>query len=232
MTVRERAIDVLADLRPQPYGTGHPSNIVDPIVEPMWSGMRILAAIDGSDVRMQDVDGDHVDERADVAEALTRSIRADAAIIDGYLTKETARDTVGVDPGLEEVPSMGRFMTQSFFGTRRNTTREVAKRVEQVERASQFRPEDEVAFVAADLLWLDGEPLFDIPLLERKRVLETILVESELIRLGVFVRLPIDPWVATWRALGFVGLSFRAANSRYHPGEPRKEWTTSWMPRR
>ena len=232
MTVRERAIDRLAGLRPQPWGSTHPSRIRDPIVEPLWTGVRVLAAVEGSEVRLQDGAGMAVDARPDVAAALAGAIRADSTIVDGYLTKETARDGTGADPALERAPSMGKFLTQSFFGSRRNRAQEATDRAEQVREATTFEEDDEIGFVAVDLLWLDGEPLLDVPLLERKRLLETVIAESDLVRVGVFVRPPIDTWVASWRALGFVGLSFRAANSRYHPGEKHKDWTTVWMPQR
>jgi ATP-dependent DNA ligase len=232
VTVSERALDVLAGLRPQAFGTTHPSNIKDPIVEPMWSGIRVLAAIDGRSVRLQDGDGEELEGRPDVVEALADAIRAEGVVVDGYLTKDTSREVVGVDPGLEDVPTMGRFMTQSLFGTRRSRSQEVAQHIEQIREGAAFDDQDDLGFVAVDLLWLDGESITDVPLLERKRLLETVVAESELIRLGIFVRVPIDTWVASWRAMGFLGMSFRAANSRYFPGEKRKDWTTAWMPRR
>jgi len=89
-----------------------------------------------------------------------------------------------------------------------------------------------VAFVAIDLLWLDGDPLLEVPLLERKRVLDSVIEPTELVRLGVYVRPPVETWISTWRRLGFIGLSVRAANSRYHPGEERPDWTLTPMPRR
>jgi ATP-dependent DNA ligase len=86
--------------------------------------------------------------------------------------------------------------------------------------------------VAIDLLWLDGESLLDVPLLERRRLLESVVAESDLVRRGVFVRPPIDAWLGSWRALGFNGLSYKAANSRYQPGVASAEWVTVPMPRR
>ena len=44
------------------------------------------------------------------------------------------------------------------------------------------------AFVATDLLWIDGQPIDDVPLLERKRLLEAVLDESYLVRVSAFVR--------------------------------------------
>ncbi len=88
-----------------------------------------------------------------------------------------------------------------------------------------------MSYVAFDLLWLDGESLLDVPLLERRRLLDTALAESDVVRRGTFVRPPIGGWIRSWRAQGFVGLTFRAANSRYAPGVANTEWATAPMPR-
>ena len=95
-----------------------------------------------------------------------------------------------------------------------------------------FRDDDRVAFVAIDLLRLDGDSLLDVPLLERKRLLDSVVAPSDLVRVGAYVRPPLQTWISTWRRLGFVGLSYRAANSRYHPGEEHEDWTLIPMPRR
>ena len=84
----------------------------------------------------------------------------------------------------------------------------------------------------ADLLWLDGDSLLDVPLLERKRLLGSIVPGDELVRAGPYVRPPIATWVGSWRAQGFDGLTFKEANSRYRPGQVTKEWTVTTMPRR
>ena len=68
----ERSIDsidartALAGLRPHPVGNGHPGRVLDPIIEPLWSGIRALAAIDRDDVALVDEAGDPIaggDER-------------------------------------------------------------------------------------------------------------------------------------------------------------------------
>jgi ATP-dependent DNA ligase len=89
-----------------------------------------------------------------------------------------------------------------------------------------------VRFVAIDLLWLDGESVLDVPLLERRRLLESVLAESDLVRRGVFVRPPVEAWIGSWRSVGFTGLSYRAANSRYQPGKAGDDWVSTPMPRR
>ncbi len=79
-------------------------------------------------------------------------------------------------------------------------------------------------FVAFDLLRIDGTSLLDVPLLERKRLLESIVDQSELVRVSAHVRPPIDTWIGTWKAMGLRGGILKAANSRYLPGEDSIEW--------
>ena len=62
--------------------------------------------------------------------------------------------------------------------------------------------------------------------------LKPVLVESDVVRVGAFIRPPIDSWVSSWRSMGFAGLTYKAANSRYRSGEPNPDWAISGMPRR
>ena len=71
---------------------------------------------------------------------------------------------------------------------------------------------------------MDGTSLLDVPLLERKRQLESVIAPSRLLRISTHVRPPIDTWVATWKAMGFKGGMLKAANSRYHPNDDTVEW--------
>jgi ATP-dependent DNA ligase len=79
-------------------------------------------------------------------------------------------------------------------------------------------------FVAVDLLRIDGASLLDVPLLERKRLLESVIAPGPLLRLSPHVRPPIDPWIATWKSMGLRGGIMKAANSRYHPLDDTVEW--------
>ena len=89
-----------------------------------------------------------------------------------------------------------------------------------------------IAFVAVDLVALDGEPLLEIPLLERKRLLESALAEGDLVRRTPYVREPAGTFIITWRSFGFGGLAYKAANSRYLPGSANDDWCMTPMPRR
>lgn len=82
----------------------------------------------------------------------------------------------------------------------------------------------ENCFIAVDLLELDGQELFDVPLLERRRLLESVITENARVRVTPAVRPPIDASVSVWRALGFAFYVAKHANSRYLPGERNPDW--------
>jgi bifunctional non-homologous end joining protein LigD len=108
-----------------------------------------------------------------------------------------------------------------------------AELVEALEARAEVRPGpgEEVAFVAVDLLELDGESLLDVPLLERKRLLDAVIAESALVRVGIHVRAPVDVWLGTWRNVGFRMVAYKDPNGRYRPGEPNDGWATAEIPK-
>ncbi len=222
----------VAGLRPQPFGSGNPGRVLDPLIEPLWTGVRSLAAIDGADVALTDERGDEVAGHDEVRSALAEAASAERLVLDGFLTKFAIRDGSGVYVTMDDLPSTSQMVSRPLTGIRRTQAEERQKALEEARAAQTFAPDDVVSFVAIDLLWLDGEPLLDVPLLERRRHLESVLVESDLVRRGVYVRPPIEAWVGSWRALGFTELTFKAANSRYQPGTATNEWISLPMPRR
>ncbi|MGZ6315554.1 MAG: hypothetical protein ACXWNI_08010, partial [Candidatus Limnocylindrales bacterium] len=79
---------------------------------------------------------------------------------------------------------------------------------------------------------IDGSGLLDVPLLERKRLLDGALEAGELVRITPFVRPPIGTFAGTWRDLGFVALAYKGANSRYIPNGRNEDWSIFPMPSR
>lgn len=227
-------LDLARALRPQTYGRAPVDRIAQPVVEPLWQGLRVIAAVDAETATFLE-DGEPVTGHEGVARALVWAIArsADGAILDGFLTKQVVSDDAVAYDGYEvDVPSTGKLITQSMVGVRRNRADEASKRLEEETAARTFGDDDLVNFVATDLLWLDGEWLLEVPLLERKRLLEAVLQAGRLVRPGAYVLPPIQTWIGSWRAQGFRGVSFKAANSRYRPGERAEDWATSDMPRR
>lgn len=211
--------------RPQRFGLARARDVRDPIVEPLWRGARVLVHVTGRAAELYDEDGERLEFVGALPTEIAAAALANGLVLDGYLTVQPARSTEGVVVGRLEAPGAGEIMGQMLFGSR------AAERLAQAVPV-RAEPGEAIAFVAIDLLALDGEPLLDIPLLERKRLLESSLAEGDLVRLGAFVRPPVGPWLASWRAMGFVELAFKAANGRYTPGARNEGWAKAHIPRR
>jgi ATP-dependent DNA ligase len=200
----------------QPLPTRTPVTITDPIVEPMWTGVRALLHFDSgrddeSRVILVDIEGAEIDPTdEEVVPALRGAINAQDAIVDGVLTWEASR----TDAGTALITESSATVTSMFLGRDQGVD---------VVRKDDSEGES-LAFVATDLLRIDGQPLLDVPLLERKRLLESVVVQSERVRVSVYARPPIDVWLGTWKAAGFAGVYLKAANSRYVPGGYSEEW--------
>ena len=208
------------DWRPQkPRPARRKPTITDPLLEPLWSGVRVLAhylaePADGGPARisLRDEEGDDVrDVAPETVAALRDSIMALDAVVDGVLTRQATAGGIGNSMVVEaEVSSLAFILPTKPDATFRRRVGE---------------PGD-FAFVAVDLLSVDGQDLIDLPLLERRRQLESLFVESELVRLSPVARPPIMPWLNSWKSAGFRGVMLKASNSRYRPGELTTEWST------
>ena len=230
------ASDVLsaaATWRPQLFGDKRAATILDPIIEPLWTGPRILALVDGDTVRLTDSDGELIDNQPEVVEALRVAADGVTVLLEACLTAEPiqAADEIA---GRESVtmPQPGEAMTQMILGSRGDRKDRLARQQDEARRRTVEGAPDRVALVAVDLIWLDDESICDVPLLERRRLLESVLEESHLVRVGVFVKPPVDGWLGGWRAVGFSRLAYKAANSRYVPGAKNRDWAVADIPRR
>ena len=207
------------------------------MIEPLWNGLRVLAFVEAGSAELVETGGTTVG-RAAIAEAVARATRASTAVLDGYLTTEVSRSDVGLAPLADDGGlSAGDLARQMLVGGGGNRTRSLVTRANEIETSARLAESaldaaEDAALVAVDLLELDGESLLDVPLLERKRLLDAILAEEARVRIGIHVRLPIDPWLPTWRMLGIRNIAFKGANSRYRPGEPNDDWASAQMPRR
>ncbi len=227
--------------RPQAFGRRKPRNVLDPLVEPAWDGIRVLAHVAGRDVRLVDADGEDLTSyHPEIIAGLEAAALADVLVIDGYLTDQALRTGVGVMLDVDASPRVGEHMTQFLLGNKaaeylggRGTVpgRPTARTVAQTEAAATAEPVP-IAFVAVDLLALDEAPLLDVPLLERKRLLESAMGEGARVRRTPYVREPAGSFIITWRSAGFGGLAYKSANSRYRPGAPNDDWSLIPMPRR
>jgi ATP-dependent DNA ligase len=115
---------------------------------------------------------------------------------------------------------------QMMFG--RRMAEAVSRSADKTAANDTGRP---ICFVAVDLLAIDDDTLLDVPLLERKRILDSAFEERALVRRTPFVRPPVDQWMVAWRGMGFREVAYKAANSRYTPGDPNDDWAAVAIPR-
>jgi bifunctional non-homologous end joining protein LigD len=177
---------------------------VDWLFEPYWSGDRLIARLQDGRVTLTDVAGEPAGpEFAEAADELLPAIDADAAVIDGI------------------------WSGQPFLGDGRGVRRWAETLAEEgavEEPPDPLSMEKRRAFVAIDLVELEGQSLADVPYQERRRLLASVLAENVRVRISPAVTQPIRAWLNAWRANGFGRYVAKHVNSRYRSGEETEEW--------
>lgn len=177
---------------------------VDWLFEPYWSGDRLMARLHDGRVTLTDMAGEPAEpEHAEAADELLAAIDADAAVIDGIWTG------------------------QPFVGDGSGARRWAETLAEEGlvdEPPDPLSMEKRRAFVAIDLVELEGQSLGDVPYQERRRLLTSVLAENVRVRVSPAVSQPIRAWLNAWRANGFSHYVAKHVNSRYRPGEETEDW--------
>jgi bifunctional non-homologous end joining protein LigD len=177
---------------------------VDWLFEPLWPGVRLMAFIDRGEVSLTDELGRPAGPELDeAAEVIGHAVMADQALVDGV------------------------WSPQPFVGDgslARNWAETLAEQGLADEVPDPLETERRRAFVAVDLVELDGEPLHDVPFQERRRLLESVIDEGVQVRLSQVVKHPLAGWLVGWRQNGFTHYLAKHMNSRYVPGERNDDW--------
>ena len=84
------AASAAATWRPQLFGDQKARQIADPIVEPLWTGPRILAFVDATAVSLTDVDGDPIDNEPNISTDLREAAGGATLLLEAFLTPEYA----------------------------------------------------------------------------------------------------------------------------------------------
>jgi bifunctional non-homologous end joining protein LigD len=177
---------------------------VEWLFEPLWPGTRVMARVADGRVTLTDEVGAPADaEIAEASDVLAAAILAREAVVDGVWT---AQPFVGDG-------SQARVWADTLI--EQGLAEEVPDPLENEKRR---------AFVAVDLVELDGEPLYDVPFQERRRLLEGVIDQGVQVRLSPLVKHPLGGWLIGWRANGFTDYVAKHQNSRYRPGERADDW--------
>lgn len=164
------------------------------LFEPCWSGARLMARLADGRVTLTDAAG--APAGPELAEAADELLAA----IDA--------DAAVIDGIWTAQP----FASNGGDGQERD------------EAAPARPPETRRAFVALDLVELDGESLAEIPYQERRRLLASVLAVGARVRISPSVRHPAGDWLRAWRRDGFTRCVAKHVNSRYHAGERADDW--------
>lgn len=192
------------DLPQKPTPSDAVVRSIEWMFEPAWKGERLMARVRDGRVTITDENGEPAPRDLDEAvEVLEPVIDADEALIDGIWTN---------------MPFVGE------GSAARHLADAIAEEGLVDELPDPIENEPRRAFVAVDLVELDGQPLHDIPYLERRRLLASVVEENIRVRITPAVRLPIQNWLLGWRAAGFQHYVAKHVNSRYRPGEVTEEW--------
>ncbi len=177
---------------------------VEWLFEPAWRGDRLMARLHAGAVTLTDELGEPAGvEFAEAEEVLAPAIDADDALLDGVWTS---------------MPFLGE------GSSARHLAEAIAEEGLEEELPDPLEMEPRRAYVAIDLVELDGQALHDVPYLERRRLLTAVVAEDVRVRISPAVRNPVSSWLHAWRANGFTHYVAKHVNSRYHPGEMADDW--------
>ncbi|HEV8652673.1 MAG TPA: non-homologous end-joining DNA ligase [Actinomycetes bacterium] len=166
--------------------------------EVKWDGHRCLANL-GTATRLTSRTGrDATGQFPELAE-MHRQLAARNAVIDGEVV---ALDAQGR-------PSFAR-MQDRFH----RSAEELARNAGRVP----------IQFIAFDLLWLDGVPLLDRPLSERRARLAEVFVETRRMRLSQVVEEAGVAFFGEIEKLGLEGVVGKRMASPYRPGQRSPDW--------
>ena len=163
----------------------------DWLYEVKWDGYRALCFIEGGKVRMLSRRGTKLDKQfASVAAALAQSVKAGTAIIDG--------EVVALDDNGN--PSFQHLQNLTGFGTK---------------PALKGMAPPNLNFFAFDLLYLNGYDLRKAALIDRRQLLMSILLPSEVVRYSEHFIGKGDELLKAVRAKGLEGIVAKQVQSRY-----------------
>jgi bifunctional non-homologous end joining protein LigD len=171
----------------------------DWLFEVKWDGHRCLAALDGESTRLTSRTSRVVTGQFPEFDNLHRQLAARNAVVDG--------EVIAFDQ--DGRPSFQR-MQDRFHRS--------------PEELARHRGRVPVQFVAFDLLWLDGQPLLELPLAERRAMLSEVLVPRDDVRFSEAVEGRGSAFFEQIRDLGLEGVVAKRLASQYRPGARSPDW--------
>jgi bifunctional non-homologous end joining protein LigD len=168
--------------------------------EPKWDGLRALLFLRERTIELQNRNLRDTTGSYPEIQKVKGSIRSKAAIIDGEV----------VVLGENGTPNFGSL--QARFG------------VDDPKRVSMLAKTTPVTYVAFDLLHLDGQDVINLPLIERKKRLKSIVKEGPYLLYGDHVEVEGTRFFKEATHRGFEGVIAKESQSQYVPGMRTDYW--------
>ena len=165
-----------------------------------WDGVRALVYSEPGRIRFESRNGNDITNSYPELKGLNRALSSHHAILDGEIV---AFDEHGR-------PSFGRLQSRMHVSS---------------ESAAKRRSKEvPVTFVAFDLLWLDGHPLYDLPYEERRARLKELELEGAAWRTPDHVAGDGAAVLEASLANGLEGVVAKRLDSPYEPGRRSPCW--------
>jgi bifunctional non-homologous end joining protein LigD len=177
-----------------------PRGDADWAYEIKWDGVRALVYSEPGRIRFESRNGNDITGGYPELRPLNRALSSHSAILDGEIV---AFDDQGR-------PSFGR-LQQRMHVRGESAVRRLAKDVP-------------VAFIAFDLLWLDGHPLFDLSYTDRRELLQDLALDGAAWRTPDHVIGDGASVLAASLENGLEGVVAKKLDSRYEPGRRSECW--------
>jgi bifunctional non-homologous end joining protein LigD len=165
-----------------------------------WDGVRALVYSEPGRIRFESRNGNDISAGYPELRALNRALSSHSAILDGEIVAFDDHDR----------PSFGRL--QSRMHLRGESA--VRRRAKEVP----------VAYIAFDLLWLDGHALFDLTYAERRELLKDLELEGPAWRTPDHVVGDGAAVLAASVEAGLEGVVAKKLDSHYEPGHRSACW--------
>ncbi len=195
---REARLDA-GELRPMlPEVVDAPFDSPDCIFEVKWGGVRAIAAVQADRVRLHGRNLRDLTPLYGELNVLPQCLAAEEAVVDGEI----------IAWGAERLPAF------------------------ELLRPRLLRPDvpvspprrSPVIYLVSDLLAIDGQWLFDRPLLERRNLLHTTLTPNRFVQVADFVREEGVAFFEAAASYGLEGIIAKDVHSAYLPGERSPAW--------
>ena len=177
--------------------TRTPFDSPEHLFELKWDGIRVLAFVEGEEVRFQSRNLRNITSQFPELASLPEQLNSDLTVLDGELV---CFDNDGH-------PSFPR----------------IQQRLQRQQRARIVRS-PQVHFIVFDILIINGESVMELPLIERKQLLADTLDATDLVQPCEYIENDGNAFFHATSEYGLEGIMAKEKNSPYFPGKRSPSW--------